>query len=60
VTYYGSKKIIAMRGLTYAVDSTENHYGAKEIIATRQRYMNIRVSVREWKIIQNGARAFER
>jgi len=49
-----------VRGLTYAVNSTKNHYGAKEIITTGQIYMNSRVSVREWKIIQNGASVFER
>jgi len=40
-------EIIAVRGLIYAVNSTENHYGAKEIIATGQIHMNSRVSVRE-------------
>jgi len=44
----------------YEVTSTENHYGAKEIVATGQRYMTSRVSFREWKIIQSGASAFER
>jgi len=36
-----------------------NHYGAKEIIATEQGYMNSSKSIREWKKIQNSARQMQ-